>query len=240
MNTGPMPVAPVKKLQYLKNGDVIKGVSDKFFFLLANCWHAFNATPLLSDKKTSLYPSDPEDNTPLDTDLNIVSLRQLRSKSGTTGYVLELIVSQTEGVLPELSEFHYIKTQEYYGFTGSQQNYVLDILPDVKLSRTSIRSKIDSNPDLCRALNITSEMCQMKNFWRHLSADILCTPKELYDDLVAKGYDWNVLLKTRGWWTVNNDKHPVPFLSTMDLLMMRKGSYIPYWFTEEQKSKIKA
>jgi hypothetical protein len=48
---------------------------------------------------------------PGDLDLNQVSLRQLRGKSGMTGFVLNLIVSQTEGVLPSLSEFHYLKDQ---------------------------------------------------------------------------------------------------------------------------------
>ena len=59
--------------------------------------------------------------------------------------------------------------------------------------------------------------------------DLLCTPLELYEDLKKLGYDWDQLLNTRGWWTVNNDKHPVPFLSTYDLLMMRKEKYKPYW-----------
>jgi hypothetical protein len=240
MNTGPMPVAPVKKLQFLKNGDVIKGVSDKFFFLMANCWHTFNATPLINQgTKSSEYPSDPSDNIPLDTDLMTVSVRQLRSKSGTTGYVLEILASQTEGILPELTEFNIIKSNDRYGISGTMQHYSLDILPDVKLSRTTVRSKIDSNSELCRAINITSEMCQMKIYWRHLPEGFLCTPKELYDDLIAKGYDWKILLASRGYWVPNDETHPVPFLSTWDLLEMKAGKYIPYWFTEEQKSKIK-
>lgn len=240
MATGPMPVAPVKKLQHLKNGDVIKGVTDKFFFLMSNCWHAFNAAPLFNQgTKASEYPRDSDDNKPGDTDLNIVNIRQLRSKSGPSGYVLEILVSQSEGVLPELTEFNYIKNNERYGLSGTLQHYSLDLYPDVKLGRTTIRSKIDNDKKLCRALNITSEMCQIKNFWHHYDDGILCTPKELYDDLKAKGHDWDVLLSTRGWWTVNNDKHPIPFLSTLDLLRMRKGLYTPFWYTEEQRKKLK-
>ncbi len=229
MASGPMPAPPTKKLQFLKNGDKLKGVTDQFFFLMSNCWHAYNATPLINQgTKTIEYPKDSEDSITGDTDLNIVSLRQLRSKSGPTGYVLEILVSQSEGVLPELTEFHYIKSNDRFGISGTLQHYALDLYPDCKLQRTTIRSKIDSDSKLRRALNITSEMLQMKQFWYTVD-DVMCTPKELYDDLKKMGYDWDVLLSTRGWWTINNDNHPVPFLSTMDLLKMRKGLYKPYW-----------
>lgn len=237
MQSGPMPAPPVKKLQHLKNGDKLKGVTDQFTFLLSNCWHAFNAAPFLTKDKCPEFPRNSSDNVPGDMDLNIVSLRQLRGKSGPSGGVIEIIVSQTEGVLPELTEFHYIRTNKYYGLSGGDRNYSLDIYPDCKLSRTAIRGKIDTDPKLCRALNITAEMCQMKNLWHHLDSDTLCTPKELYDDLKAQGYDWDVLLNTRGWWTLDNDMHPIPFLSTMDLLRMRRKEYFPYWMNEDKTVK---
>ena len=236
MASGPMPAPPTKKLQFLKNGDKLKGVTDQFFFLMSNCWHSYNAMPFINQgTKASEYPKDSDDNLSGDTDLNIVSLRQLRSKSGPTGYVLELLISQSEGVLPELSEFHFIKSNDRFGISGTLQHYFLDIYPECKLQRTTIRSKIDSDKKLCRALNITSEMLQMKHFWHTLADDVMCTPKELYEDLKAMGYDWDVLLATRGWWTINNDKHPIPFLSTMDLLRMRKGLYKPYWMSKDKK-----
>lgn len=235
--TGPIPQAPTKKLNYLKNGDTIKGVTDKFTFLMSNCWHAYNATPLLNQStKGPEYPRNPDDNTSGDTDLNIVSLRQLRSKSGPSGIVIDIIVSQSEGVLADLTEFHYIKNEDRFGISGTLQHYALDLMPDVKLSRTTIRSKLNENPKIRRALNITSELCQMKNLWRDVDKSLLCEPKELYQDLINLGYDWDVLLNTRGWWTINNDKQPIPFLSTMDLLKMRKNLYYPYWLAEDKKT----
>lgn len=230
MASGPMPVAPIKKLQHLKNGDKLKGVTDKFTFLMNNCWHAYNALPLINQgTKGPEYPRYVDDNSPGDMDLNIVSLRQLRSKSGPSGIVLNIIVSQSEGVLPSLTEFHFIKEMERYGLSGTLQHYSLDLLPDVKLSRTTVRSKIEADEKLRRALNITAELCQMSHLWHHIGKDTICTPKQLYDDLKAKGYDWDVLLSTRGWYTFNNDSHPIPYLSTWDLLLMRKGEYHPYW-----------
>ena len=221
---------PIGKLKHLKNGDKIKGTTDKFTFITHNCWHCYNASPLINDgTKGPEYPRDDDPNVKLDTDLNTVMVRNLRSKSGISGMAVALIVSQTEGVLPSLTEFHHIKDQDRYGLEGSNVSYALSLLPEVKLSRTTVRGKIDTNPVLRRALNITSEMCQISYLWHTLEEELVCTPKQLYEDLKALGYDWSVLLATRGWWTYDNDKHPVPFLSTMDLMRMRAGWYHPYW-----------
>jgi hypothetical protein len=227
-NAGPAGSVPIVKLKHLKNGDKIKGTTDKFTFITHNCWHCYNASPLMNEK-LPMYPRDADDNVTLDTDLNTVQLRNLRSKSGISGMAITLIVSQTEGVLPSLTEFHYLKESDRYGFEGNNTTYSLALYPDVKLTRPSVRSKIDADPKLRRALNIMAEMKQMEDFWHGEEQALLCTPKELYDDLKALGYDWNVLLETRGWWTYDNHKHPIPFLSTMDLLRMRKGLYHPYW-----------
>ena len=221
---------PIVKLQHLKNGDKIKGTTDKFTFITHNCYHAFNAKPLINDgTKAPEYPRSSDDNLKLDTDLSIVTIRNLRSKSGMSGMTQALVVSQSKGVLPALTEFHYLRENDYYGLEGSNVNYAPALYPTCKLGRTTVRAKLDEDPMLRRAINIMSEMLQIKSLWRNVPKELMCTPKELYEDLKAKGYDWNVLLSTRGWWTIDNDKHPIPYLSTMDLLMMRKGLYHPYW-----------
>lgn len=237
MNATPHGPPPQKQLQHLKNGDVIKGVSAKFFYLMANCWHCYNAAPFINQgTKASEYPRSPEDNAQFETDLMIVNIRNLRSKSGPSGITLELMVSQSEGVLPGLTEFHYIKGNDRFGLNGSMQHYALDLLPEVKLSRTTVRSKLEDDVKLRRAMNITSELCQIKQMWHHWDDGRVCTPKELYDDLKAKGYDWDILLNTRGWWTFDNHMQEIPFLSTYDLLRMRQGLYHPYWLEEDKKT----
>lgn len=242
------PRAPVKKkLQHLPQGVKLKGVPEKFTFVMNNCWHCYNASPLRNDTtKAPEYPRHSDDALKMDTDLSSVIIRQLRSKSGPSGMATELVVSQQEGVLPSLTEFHYIKSRrgvagyDRFGIEGTQQNYVLELYPECKLSRSVVRGKIDSDARLRRALNITSELCQMKELWHDMEEGLWCTPKELYADLKARGYDWNVLLDTRGWWTLDNDQHPIPFLSTMDLLRMRKGLYHPYWMKNDPAANPKA
>jgi hypothetical protein len=231
------PHAPQpKKLQFLKNGDVVKGVSDKFFFSTTAAWQCTNASPYNNDgSKGPEYPADSSDNMKMDTDLMSVTITLLRNKYGRSGLTHVVMVSQELGVLPSLTEFHYIKTVDRFGFaTANTQNYELVLCPEIKLSRTTIRTKIAKHPELRRALNILSEMLQTIQLTTDKEG-VFCTPQQLHDDLVAMGYDWPTLLATRGWWTYDNDKHPVPFLSSMDLLRMRRGLYVPYWWPKDKK-----
>jgi len=140
--------------------------------------------------------------------------------------------------MPALSEFHNIKENGRYGIGGNDKYYSLDLLPDVTLSRTTVREKIDNNALLRRALNITSELFQISIYKSEIERiGLLCTPKELYDDLKAQGYDWNMLLQTREYWTINQYDNPVPYLSSVDLLKMRKGLYFPYFLNEDKTVK---
>lgn len=237
MNNAPYAPQPTKKLQYLKSGDSVKGVGTGFSFFTTSNWQAHTAS-LLVNQNTGLpeYPVDENDKQK--TDLNIVRLTQLRSKSGPSGYTISLVISQTEGVLPTLTEFHYIKDNSRFGLEGSNVSYHLDIYPEVSLSRTTVRSKINSDPKLRRAINITSELLQCSIFqkWLH-DEGLLCTPKELYEDIKKLGYDWDILLQTREYWTINQYDNPTPFLSVIDLLKMRKGLYFPYFLNEDKSLK---
>lgn len=221
---------PAKKLAFLNAKVALKNVPEKFTFLPNNVWYIMG-TEVLRNQTTKAveFPRNSEDDLRGDTDLMLATIANLRGKGGPSGLPFELIYSQEEGFKVGLSEFYYIKQYDRFGIEGNDRNYHLSLCPDINLSRTTVRGKIDSSAKLRRALEITSEMCQMHNLWHNLPAGLLCTPKELYDDLKAKGYDWDQLLATRGYWVFDNDKHPIPYLSTMDLLNMRAGLYKPYW-----------
>ena len=239
MASGPaMYNQPTKKLQYLKTSDSLKGVSGKFFYLLSNAWFAHTASVLKnSTTRQAEYPKDKND--VLETDLNIVRLTQLRSKTGPSGYTLEIVISQTDGIIPELTEFHYIKTNGKFGIGGNDRSYYIELMPDIKLSRTTVRSKLSKSYKMKRAVNICSELLQSHKFHHNLNAEgLLCTPLELYTDIKALGYDWGILLRTRGWWTIEQySKKVPPFLSTIDLLKMRKKQYTPYWLDQDKNIK---
>jgi hypothetical protein len=228
------------KLAHLKGDIKIKGVPEKFTFIMNNCWHCYGTVPLINQStKAPEYPRDGEDNLQGDTDLSVVRIRQLRSKSGPSGMAMEILVSQQEGVLASLTEFHHIKENNRWGLEGNNVHYNLVFCPDIKLSRTTVRDKIDRHPELRRGLNLASEMLQINDLWHHIRPELKCTPKQLYDDLIALGYDWNVLLNTRGWWAPEGEHTDIPFLSTMDFFAMRVGDYAPFWM-ENVPEKAKA
>lgn len=238
MATGPAKYnQPTKKLQYLKTSDNIKGVSPKFTFLLNNAWFAHTASLLKNQTdKMPEYPKTKDSN--METELNTVKLTQLRSKTGPSGYTLEIVVSQNEGVLPTLTEFHYIKQNGRFGIEGNLTHYTIALRPDVSLNRKSVRAKIDADQRLRRAINITSEILQLKTFQTQLENEgIFCEPAELYKDLKEMGFDWDMLLMTRGYWTINQYSNKVPYLSSIDLLRMRKGTYFPYFLNEDKTLK---
>ncbi len=237
----------IKKLKFLKGDLKLKKVPENFSFLTANCWYCVSLMPLLDGDKLPEFPRDDEDDLKGDTDLICITLVNLRGKSGPSGIPFELVVSQSEGVKPQLTEFLYCKGYDYFGISdkdgnkaNGKPNFRLDLYPHQNLTRKTIRGLFETDARLSRAMNITSELCMMRNLWHDLPEGLLCTPKELYDDIQKLGYDWSLLLDSRGFWIPLEEKGTyanVPFLSTMDLLNMRAGTYHPYWYDDAVKAK---
>lgn len=230
-----------RNLSYMKRDTVLKGVSGGFYSLPNNVWMITDNKPLLNREKMPEYPWDNSKAIQGDTDLAVITMINLRGKNGISGFPINLIFSQSEGLQVGLSEFHYCKENNRFGIGGNLQNYYMELLPEESLSRTKIRQKLHHNYKLQRAVQITSELLQLHQFHRTLEPDLLCDAKTLYEDLKAMGYDWDRLLNTRGYWVFKEEEkdHELPFLSTMDLLRMRRGEYVPYWFTKEEKAAIK-
>lgn len=237
MPSGPGTPPPRKQLQHMPVGEVIKGVTNNFFYLLHNCWLVTSSRPYLNkDSKAPEYPSEPGNEVAGDTDLMLMTLKQLRGKNGQTGFNVEILVSQAEGVLPELSEFHYIKRMGRFGLEGNDRNYSLTFVPDVSMSRTKVRQICRENKRVQRALEITSQLCQMYEFQRYLEKDLM-KPAELKKALEDRGYDWEMILtQTRGWHTYDDEKYPGYPWSTMDLCRAARGEYHPYWLDKDCKT----
>jgi hypothetical protein len=224
-----------RKLMFLKGKNVLKRVPENFTFLTSNCWLCSNLTLLLNQRTKGVeFPRHSEDQLKDDTDLMTVTVQNLRAKNGPSGLPVDLVVSQSEGIHPTLSEFYYLKTHQRFGLGGNDKHYYLELCPDIALSRTKIREKIQQHAELKRGLEITSELCQILLLWQDLDPQLKCDAKTLYQALKEKGYDWSILLNTRGFWMFEEDavNEPRPFLSTMDLLNMRAGRYHPWWYNQ--------
>lgn len=228
------PYAPKPdKLAYLKNSLKFKYVPNQYFFLMNNLWYVYSAKPFLNSiTKGAEFPYSPESNKEQTNDLMVLLLQNLRGKYGASGNLYKYLVSQREGLLVGLTEFMFLKEHGRFGLGGSDRNYYVELCPDIALQRTTVRQKIRENPKLQRALEISSEMCQMQLLWADtLPEEHKVSAQTLYDDIKKLGYDWDMILsETRGYWTFDEDNDPKKFLSTMDLLEMRAGRYTPYWY----------
>jgi hypothetical protein len=219
---------PVKQLQHMKSDEAIKGAPSDFFFLTNTLWQAISASNYYNQgTKGPEYPrlqSDPEEGS---ADLNKVSLKLLRNKSGPSGHTVELMVSQRDGVLPSLSEFHFIKENDRFGLEGNNTTYSLTLFPGVKIMRTTVRELLDSNEKLRRAVKITADLLQIQMVYRTLPLKVPPLA-DLYKKLDEQ-YGWDTILNTRDYWTFNQYDHEIPFLSSLDILEMYYDKYVPWW-----------
>jgi hypothetical protein len=229
------PYAPsTKKLSFLKNGVKFKRVPENFTFLTGNTIVIADMQVLVDrNTKAVLYPRNQDDDFAGDTDLQELTCGNYRNKFGVSGIPFHLVVSQREGVSNALTNFNLLRRYGKYGIGGNDRTYFLEIYPEVSLSRTTIRSKIESDPKLRRALEITAQLALEHILAPDLPKDYLCSAKDLFEGVAANGYDWETILtKSREYWVFDNYNQPTGYLSIRDLLNMRKGIYKPYWWDE--------
>lgn len=231
------PRAPAeKKIMFMKQNHKLKNVPEKYYFYVSCMYFVNGSTSLVNQDKVPLYPLDSSDKEKRDSKDILLELIVLRNKHGQSGAFIPLIANQNTGIEWQLSAFHYCKENGRWGLDGNDRNYVMDLLPDVKLDRNVVRRKLYSDARLRRAVDISCEMQLMYRYmFDKLPRRLRCTPKELYEGIKELGYDWDdLLLNTRGYYTLDHYDNPVKPLSTYDLLRMRIGEYIPYWMPEDQ------
>lgn len=230
--------AKAPKLALAKRGIKSLGTSTTYQYINNFILEIWDAKILAHPTKGNgvLYPLVPVDKIGDGVDLFEISTRVSRSKSGQSGGFLDFVVSQRDGLLPHLSLYHMLREScDAFGFIGNLQNFSLAILPDVKLSRSVIRGKIDENSDLQRALEITFDLYIINTLYSSDYDHLKCTAEQLYTDLLAMGYDWKILLNTRNYWVfVEDEETELPYLSTMDLLRMRSSEYHPYFLNSDK------
>lgn len=230
------PYAPdINKLKLLGSALKLKKVPENFMFLTHGNWFNYASRPLLnkSDRMPE-YPRGSNDKVK-DVDLQTVIVLETRGKFGPSGEPFELVVSQSEGLKVDLTHFNFLKARARYGIGGSLQNFYLELYPDRKMTRNTIRGLTESDAKLSRAMDFTTDMAILRHDTPRIDSEMIPDPKDLYARITELGYDWDTLYNTRSWWTFKEDKHPLNFLSTMDLIRMYHGFYHPYWYPKTAK-----
>ena len=226
---------PAKKLAYLKANIKFTGIPNNFTANTNNLWLVVSTSPCINDTdKLPEYPSANDSYNKKDTDLTVLEVMQLRGKSGPTGISYPVIISQSEGVMEGLSQWQYLRDNQTdekkpYGVNGTPHGYYLELYPDVKVTRKTVRDTIDRDPMFRRALQITEEMHEIEYVMKMFDRNLITTPALLHKNLKEMGYDWNDLLNTIGYFKFKDDKGGPNELSTADLLRMNAGLYRPYW-----------
>jgi hypothetical protein len=233
-----------------------KGVGSKYKGLTSSCWTFGIPKPAWKGTgkadQVPKYPLDDSEMFPGNKSYEHTELINARGKSGSSGFVTPLWKKQGVGILLDVSELAFLrdwgkdnlklnKVLTDYGISSpAQYTFEFDLLPGVTWRNTTLRATLRDNPKAVVAISLLFGM--KLEIYQNADPEFIariCSPKELYDDLKVMGYDWDVLLETRQWWThVENEKDKLPFLSILDLLMMRTGEYIPFWFTADMKKKI--
>lgn len=231
---------PKTKLGFLGNKMKFKGVPPQFYYLTNNLWYCYSAKPLLDNNKMPQYSLSKDD---VSTDLMEILCQNLRGKYGVSGVPLSVLASQSKGVLAALSHLHNLRMtkgsakqwENGFGISGNDRSYWLDIYPEVKLSRNTARNKIDNDPKLRRALEITLEIALAHQYFVIAGDHVVLSMSELYENIKKKGYDWDRILSgTRYFWVFEEDEEDEDKrqLTGMDIIRMNAGTYHPYWMTD--------
>lgn len=240
------PYKPInKRLKFIKGNLDIKGCPEDIEFLATDIYQTISQTALVDKNKEHEYGAEGMIRGGA-TNLVNVETAIVRSKTGTTGPIKTIIAQQSSGIKHGLTCLHALRKNTYYGLGGNNQRFYPEFYPDVTVTRNSVQAALDNDPLFLRAVEFLSEMMDIFEYWDFLEPRYYCTPKQLYDALVELGYDWKVLLNTRGYPLVESldenakpiDRHLPPPLSTYDLLRMRVGDYHPFWIKDNPQGDM--
>lgn len=230
LNTGVTPER--KKLVYMRQGQKIKRVPSNFTFLTQHCWEIISAKPLYnSDRSDVYYPSVATKESSAKNDIYEIVFHGLRNKSGLSGVPVALIVSQSTGVLFDLSHFHFLKELNI-GIKKSGHGWTIDLYPDELLLRTTVRDKLVENRKLARAVELTCEIAMLYLYHASWPTQYRISFEDIYTRIKELGYNWDELLDTRGYWLYKEEEEETqakPYLSGFDLIRMCLNEYQPYW-----------
>ena len=177
----------------------VKGVGSKFKFL-ASIYARTVASVLIDSNKEAMYSKG---NTP-DSDIFEVNMYIDRCKGNIAGTCLPYICSQRTGMLNAVTYYHFIRSHEYYGCNGNKQRQQLKLMPDVTISRNTLRQLADSDAKLRRALELTAHLCFVQGNYEVLPCK---DPNRVFDWLISdKNKDLKEeILNSRGYWTYKDD-----------------------------------
>lgn len=187
---------------------------------LASIYALTNATLLVDSNKEPLY----NDGTSASKDIFEVDVTLERCKTACAGTTTPFVASQTKGFLNAVTNYHYLRLNDYFGLTGNKQKHQVFLTPDVTISRNTVRQLADSSPQLRRALELAAQLCFIRNNWsrKDVPVDYDIEPVKIFELLNSDKKKTLVqdVLNTRGYWTYG--KSEIPYMSLIRVLELVK------------------
>lgn len=187
---------------------------------LASIYAITNATLLVDSNKEPLY----DDGTSASKDIFQVDVTLERCKTACSGTTTPFVASQTKGFLNAVTNYHYLRLNNYFGLNGNKQKQQPFLMPDTTISRNTVRQIAGSSPQVRRALELAAQYCFIKNNWntRDLHVDFSMEPAKVFDILNSDKKKTLVqdILNTRGYWTYG--QCDVPYMSLIRMLELVK------------------
>lgn len=233
----------VKDMAFMAPDEKLSRCPDRLNFYSNILYHFRKCAPMYnsSSDKTPKYSKNKNDRFRDNTDLMELYGVAVRCKRGVSGIPFKMAASQTDGVLGPLTEFHTFNASEIHkkygiGDPNSRSSY-LELLPETKYMRTTVRELLVQDHAFRVATTITCEIYQMFTYWHDERVFQLVEPKELYRKLTADGWDLPWLFSiAHTFWVHAEDNCPWYELSTMDVINMYHGTYHPYWLEADKKT----
>ena len=223
-------IPPSKDLQFMKQGDKVKNVGASYQFLMSHGIETRVVQQLVDSNKEAMYPYPTGITSP--TEMNAITSIMTRSKNRGAGVQFRTVVTQTDGIDVELSNYDYLRENEYFGLCGAdgksnKVNHRPMLKPDTSLSRTTATAKL-VDYKTSRAVELLAQLCFVQNNWsmRDLLVPFDMSPDVFADALLTKcDYAVDDILNSRGWWTYG--EHERHYLSLFDIMTIITGHYRP-------------
>lgn len=213
-----------KQLGYMRQGYKIKGTGSKFDELTIPLIEVVSAKKLMgSDNASPLYG---EPGTTENDQFEII-VQVLRGKLNASGISCPFVMSQSKGFLNDLTNYHFLRSNNYYGLVGNKQNHKNALLPDINITRNNIQENFDKNPQLRRAMEILAQLLFLQTKWNiekiPCGFDINMTPEEMYKLMTEKKLT-DRILNSRGYWCADDGAEPdKEYLSVPDIITLLKS-----------------
>ncbi len=224
------PYAPkIRDLPMMRHGEKIMGAGGAFLYLVSNLVELRDTEIVMDSKKEAKYPFKHGSVGAAEfvRTFGVIT----RCKNAPAGTKCDVISSQVEGILPELTGYDYLVDHDNYGLIGNDRSHKT-VFTEASLNRHNIQDKL-TDPKIARAIELLYQICYIYNnwTWRDFPVPFDIDITTLPDLLQKKSYAIDDILTSRGYWTYRDEFTKAgdlpPYMSAYDVLAIIAGRYTP-------------